>query len=168
MHPRPPRIVTLLLALAALPLCSCGGRPYDPVPLYPAEGRLLVNGEPAAGAEVRLHPVAPPAQGDPLVPVARVGEDGSFELTTYEEGDGAPTGEYAVTVVWPDTRAYTGTGPPPIPPDRLGGRHADPGASTIRVRIEEGPTVLDPMRIEDEGADAPRDDRGEGPTGPMG
>ncbi len=34
-------------------------------------------------------------------PHGRVGPDGRFTLTTYQPGDGAPTGKYNVTVVWP-------------------------------------------------------------------
>jgi hypothetical protein len=34
-------------------------------------------------------------------PRGRVAADGSFQLTTYEDGDGAPEGEYAVLIEWP-------------------------------------------------------------------
>jgi hypothetical protein len=48
-----------------------------------------------------FHPVDPAlekaASGKPF---AKVGADGSFTLTTYEEGDGAPEGQYGITVDW--------------------------------------------------------------------
>ncbi|MFO0951873.1 MAG: hypothetical protein U0835_12120 [Isosphaeraceae bacterium] len=33
-------------------------------------------------------------------PSGKVSEDGTFQLTTYEAGDGAPAGEYTATLQW--------------------------------------------------------------------
>src|SRR5262245_36856489 len=70
-----------LLGLALL-LPACQERRYDAVPLYSVRGKVLFNGQPAAGAEVRFHPVNPSEKV--LSPAARVEADGSFALTTYE------------------------------------------------------------------------------------
>jgi hypothetical protein len=61
-----------------------------------------------------------------------VGADGTFQLTTYRTGDGAPEGEYFVTVIWPETRKS-----PLDPPgcDRLGGAWMRPGDASPRVTI---------------------------------
>jgi hypothetical protein len=56
---------------------------------------------PPAGALVVFHPVS--ADREKQVggkPFAKVKEDGTFTLTTYTEDDGAPEGEYGVTVDW--------------------------------------------------------------------
>jgi hypothetical protein len=69
-------------------------------------------------------------------PVGRVAEDGEFRLTTYREEDGAPSGEYAVTILWPGEKK-TPFGP--ASPDQLKGTYADPKSPKLRFTV--GPTV---------------------------
>jgi hypothetical protein len=91
--------------------------------------------KPAAGAVVVFHPAAP-AAGDVPRPTAHVGEDGTFELTTYVKGDGAPAGAYAITIEWIPPRP-----PPPHRPkqigDRLKGRYSDSQRSKISYSVEK-------------------------------
>src|SRR5262249_58065604 len=89
--------VVLLTILTAL-VAGCGsGR----VPVYPASGQATVNGKPAAGWVVVLHP-EPPPEGSPAHPLPRalVGPDGRFRLRTYAEGDGAPAGALKLSFTW--------------------------------------------------------------------
>src|SRR5687767_10889460 len=92
------------LALAAFALAGAGCGPSDPglKPVYPVQGSLFVKGKPAKGAVVMFHPL-PLETGRPTALRSRgtVGDDGSFRLTTYNTDDGAPAGEYVVTVYWP-------------------------------------------------------------------
>jgi hypothetical protein len=84
------RLLPLLLAA----LAGCGGAAHDPV--YPVHGQVLFQGKPAAGAQVVFHPVG---KIDPTVrPSGQVDSTGKFTLTTHAAGDGAPPGEYEVTV----------------------------------------------------------------------
>jgi hypothetical protein len=73
---------------------SQGDRPA----VYPISGRVLVAGAPAVGASVIFHPLG--ASPDALRPTATVAPDGSFAVGTFARGDGAPAGEYAVTIEW--------------------------------------------------------------------
>jgi hypothetical protein len=130
-----------LLGLALLLVPACRERRYDPVPLYPVRGKVLFNGQPAPGAEVRFHPVTPSEKGI-FSPAGRVEADGSFALTTYENKDGAPPGEYTVTVRWDEVSYAEGT-----LPDRLKGRYSDPKKSQWRVRVREGANDLEPFHI---------------------
>jgi hypothetical protein len=71
--------------------------PLDRKACHPVKGFVYVNGCPAAGAVVIFH------RKEPTGKFSRSGDawaeaDGSFILTTYSSGDGAPVGEYAVTV----------------------------------------------------------------------
>jgi len=138
-----PRLLLLsLLAplLAAFP--GCGGS--DRVPVHPVSGKLLVDGEPAEGAVIVLHPTSPPEK-EVHKPAARVEADGTFQVTTYDAGDGAPTGDYVITVTW---------GEPPSP-DRLGGKYRDPEKSQLRVTVTEGENLLKPFELK--GARQPGD-----------
>src|SRR5206468_35759 len=74
--------------------CGPGRRP-----VYPVSGKVLVQGRPAAGAQLTFHPVGENGP-NAIRPVAHVDDQGNFRLTSYKEGDGAPAGEYRVTVQW--------------------------------------------------------------------
>jgi hypothetical protein len=82
----------------ALVGCGSGGKPA----VVPAGGKVMFNKTtPAVGALVVFHPVDPALSkrvgGNPF---AKVRDDGTFVLTTFAEGDGAPEGEYGVTIDW--------------------------------------------------------------------
>jgi hypothetical protein len=87
-------------ALAVLAL-GCGGRRS----VYPVTGQVLAGKDkkPAVGAMVVFHPVE--SDGGPMYkPNGYVDEQGRYSLTTYDTGDGAPAGEYIVTVEWAPAR----------------------------------------------------------------
>jgi hypothetical protein len=144
----------VLLAL----LAGCGGP--EPVKLYPVAGRLLVNGLPAANAMVAFHP----ADGGATCPVGLTGKDGTFRLTTRKPGDGAPAGEYAVTVVWPDSTVPVDECLAPTAHDRFKERYSDARQSPWKVRIEAGDNqVTLPATLTTDGWSLPRQrDRGPG------
>jgi hypothetical protein len=149
IRPRPRRacvVRALWPAGAAILLAAgCGGgRLQDGPPAQPARGSLFINGQPAVAAQVTLHP----ADGKNFDtrgsrPTGRVGDDGAFRLSTYEVGDGAPEGDYVVTVYWP---AAPNSDEPS--PDRVGGRLLDPKLSKHRVRINPGDNDIPPLQIE--------------------
>jgi hypothetical protein len=88
--------VLFVLSLTAVcPACAKSGRK----PVYAVQGQVLVKGRPAAQAQVTFHPVGDGGP-DAVRPVGHVDAQGRFRLTTYAEGDGAPEGEYRVTVQW--------------------------------------------------------------------
>jgi hypothetical protein len=82
-----------------LVLASCSGRPK----LQKVSGKVLVDGEPAQGAIVTLHPIDEVNANAKILPTGVVGLDGVFQLTTYKDGDGAPQGKYQVTISWTKT-----------------------------------------------------------------
>jgi len=124
-----------LRAVSLLPLLLAGCSGVKE-PLYPVHGKVLdARDKPATGALVIFHPVDRDEIRVPK-PVGRVAEDGEFRLTTYTEEDGAPSGEYAVTILWPGEKK-TPFGPPG--PDQLKGTYADPKSPKFRFTV--GPTV---------------------------
>lgn len=123
---------------------GCGGTSEPPRPeTHPAQGKFFVNGRPASGATVVLHP-ADGRDFDALGtrPKGTVGEDGSFTVRTYADEDGAPAGEYRVCFYWwENPEAAT-------PRDRLGQRFLNPSQSRWTVRITEGENTLEPIRLQ--------------------
>jgi hypothetical protein len=123
--------VGLLLVLLAVG--GCGARKE---PLYPVRGKVIDStGKPAVGALVIFNRVGD-ARSDTARPLGRVDGEGTFRLTTYTEGDGAPAGEYPVTILWPTPRKtpFEREGP-----DQLGGAYADPNNPKVRFTVEKNP-----------------------------
>src|SRR5260370_12538194 len=90
------RTVGVLLLISALFSAGCNtGRK----PVYPVEGRVLVNGKAAPRAIVTFNPVGD-TSATAVRPVGHADETGKFTLTTYTEADGAPAGDYDVTLTW--------------------------------------------------------------------
>jgi hypothetical protein len=71
-------------------------------------------------------------EGKTIVPQAVTDDDGRFDLSTYGMEDGAPVGDYEVTIDWPAYRHGRTIGP-----NRLGEKFSDPKKSGIVVKIEE-------------------------------
>jgi len=133
---------------AGLGLSGCGSG--DQLPVYPVKGEVRLDGEPTDGAFLVFHPVAGAATegdkktGDPIKPKAVVKSDGSFQLTTYDTGDGAPKGDYAVTVEWNKLVKKgndVSAGPNVIPTE-----YAQPQTTPIKVTLG-GATDLEPITI---------------------
>ena len=80
----------------------------------------------------------PDAHG--LRPQAVVAADGSFRLTTFINHDGAPAGDYYVTVYWPAPGPEDETRPRP---DLLGGRYADPRTTPLTATVPPHAASLD-------------------------
>ena len=58
--------------------------------LYPVSGKVLHNGEPAAGAVVYFHQEGPSAPPSATIPFGIVEDDGSFSLRATAQGNGCP------------------------------------------------------------------------------
>lgn len=125
--------VAVILAFAT----SCGP---ESVPCHPVSGQVLVNGKPAELAFVVFHPLQGSEEVAKLRPRGKTDADGRYTLMTYWDGDGAPAGDYKVTITW--------QGPPPAEPyhpdelssrpDLLRGRYEDPDRSTLTATVTSG------------------------------
>ena len=91
------RFILVGLALAALGVASCN-KAEGRKPTFSVTGKVLLpDGKPAEHATVVFHPTNETSPDVPR-PRGKVAADGSFKLTTYDGDDGAPTGDYRVTV----------------------------------------------------------------------
>jgi serine/threonine-protein phosphatase CPPED1 len=107
---------------------------YSRKPTQPARGKVLFDGQPVAGAEVVLQSLSKGPSAD-----AVTGADGTFVLSTYMADDGAPAGEYAVTIVWRKPR-YEASGKPGK--NLLPARYAQKGTSPLKAIIKTGKNDL--------------------------
>jgi hypothetical protein len=143
MHTRSFAVRLAVLALSLSVAAGCGSTGEDRKPVFPVKGKVTVAGKPAERAQVVFHPLADAGPNTPR-PTGTVGPDGIFTMSTYTEGDGAPAGEYAVTIVWPESASAIG-GDADLGGDRLGGRYANPKTTTLKATVAEGPNEIPPF-----------------------
>jgi hypothetical protein len=91
-----------LLAAGVLVALFAGGCGSGKPATVPVKGKVTFRkSTPPVGALVVFHPKDPEFEkrigGKPF---AKVKEDGTFVLTTFAPNDGAPEGEYGVTIDW--------------------------------------------------------------------
>src|SRR5262249_10851529 len=84
-------LLAMLLGLCSL---ACSGSDG----LNPVLGKVLYKDQPVKGLLVTFHPKGK-ADLTTHLPVGLTKEDGTFTLTTGQK-EGAPAGEYVVTVIW--------------------------------------------------------------------
>ena len=84
--------VLLLFAAMVMPLAAgCGSGSVSPVPVT---GKVSLNGKPVDGAVVTFLT----GESGGRSASGRTNADGTFKLTTNRTDDGAPPGEYAITI----------------------------------------------------------------------
>jgi hypothetical protein len=119
---------------------GCGDR----LATVPVTGSVRVDGKPAAGVQVVLHPIdADDERLEKLRPTGRTAADGTFVIGTYEMADGAPVADYRVTAEWfaggPETTTSETADPEAnsaaTQTDRLGGRFANPETSAFKASV---------------------------------
>lgn len=116
------------VASIALVVSGCG-KQESRVPVYPVSGKVLVGGKPVSGVLVVLH-ATDGSQPAPAKPNAKTGADGTFRLSSYDPQDGAPAGEYAITLFW-----FKNTPDDDSSPDRFMGKYGNPAHPVRTVTI---------------------------------
>ncbi|MBI1345067.1 hypothetical protein GC163_02130 [bacterium] len=99
LRPRVSIYVTCLACVISWTASGCGGGSDKPrVPVYPVKGTLTLDGKPLGNMALQLDPIDNNPNDPKPSTYATVGQDGSFALSTYSAGDGAPEGSYEVTL----------------------------------------------------------------------
>lgn len=135
------KCIAILVLTAAI---GCSGQSHPK--LHDVRGAATFQRKPAAKAVVVLRPVSQDAAGK-LLPHGEVQADGTFRIGTFADGDGAPAGEYRVTITWPESRAEP-DGVEIASGDRLKGRFNDPAKSKWTIQVREGSNVLEPFILD--------------------
>lgn len=133
------RYSLVCLGLIAGLLSGCSSHDDWKARTHRTSGTMTINGKIPVNAIVQLLPVDQPVDSAGSRPYGLVGEDGSFSVTTYDAGDGAPIGEYHLLIVWP---TFVGS-----QDDRLKGAFASPEKSPGKVTIERGANRIPPIEL---------------------
>jgi hypothetical protein len=163
------RLSVIVLPALAIVLSSCGGTGEG---LTPVNGKLVCDGQPAAGAILFFHrqagESAPSPNAGTVIPSATVGSDGSFSVESAALGRGAVPGKYHVLVQWPESEnqpaATGGKAKParvggksvvvakhdrldPVPNDRLKGKYSDAANPRLTAVVKPAATDLGTLEI---------------------
>jgi hypothetical protein len=141
-------VLRVAVAVAILAQASCGdGRNLHKV--YPVKGKILVNGQPANECQIYLNRTFEDNHPFRVTPQGLTNENGEFQITSYYSHDGAPEGEYVVTIEWRERSGmmkenFEG-------PDRLGAAYAKvektKGLPGFVVQIGWQPLELPPFEL---------------------
>jgi hypothetical protein len=146
-HLRP--TVAWLFAAMIFPIAhtGCGKKELPRLTVYPVSGKVFVDGRPAAHAEVTLRPLTElnePTKRS-MLPFGKVAADGGVKIGSYEADDGAPAGEYAITVTWPLVKIEGGE--ETSGPDQLGGKYGVLERPAAKITVKEGDNTLPPLNL---------------------
>jgi hypothetical protein len=170
IHPMTRRIFVTTAVAALGSLCvSCGGPAQG---LSAVRGKVVCNGQPAAGAVLSFHlqpgEAAPPGAAG-IIPSAIVQDDGSFTVESHPLGYGAAPGKYNILVQWSEekdpaqraadkakvttikgkqvvlTKHDKGEA---IAPDRLHGRYANASKPLLQAEVKLGSSDLGTLELE--------------------
>lgn len=123
---------TLLLFAALTLVATAAGCGSDGPALLPVKGKVTIDGKPAKEGGVTFHS----AQNQMVRLVCAIRPDGTYVMM-HNRDEGAPAGEYIVTVLVTETAMtpdgkYTG-----LPKTVSHRKFTDPGTTPLRVEVKE-------------------------------
>jgi hypothetical protein len=109
---------------------------YNRKPTHPVQGKVLMDGAAIAGAKIAFYLTDEEKKRMTYTGDALTQADGAFTISSYEANDGAPIGDYAVTVVLREP-PFDAAGNPG--PNRLPAKYAAPKTTDLRLQVKSGP-----------------------------
>jgi hypothetical protein len=127
--------------LPALLLCLGCSSDEKRVTVHPVTGKISVGGEAPVGAQIVLHSVSPSIDAK-LAPTAKVQKDGTFKVSSYQSGDGAPEGEYVATISWYKITEGGVRGDDVVPK-----KYSSAETSPIKISVKSGSNEVPPIDV---------------------
>jgi len=119
--------------------------PSRPVAVHPVKGKAVMEGSPMAGAHLVLYPGPDSKIPAGVTSRGTVSADGTFELSTFDHKDGAPSGEFVVTVVW--SKPVIVDGETQSGPSLVSAVYSKPDSSPLRIKIAADTKELRPLEL---------------------
>ncbi len=139
----------LVISLLMLVASGCSGKSDGRVKVYPVSGKVSVRGTPAGGARVVFYPVSDELKKPGMpIPYGTTDDQGNFKLWSYDPDDGAPEGEYKISVVWLDVPLEKAKENPMGAKDRLSGTYSNPQTSKLTAKVEKGGGEIPPFELQ--------------------
>jgi len=125
-----------MIALAMASLVGCEAA----VATHPVTGSVvLADGSPAGGGIIKFRTTSP--EGETVKAHGQIQPDGTFQLTTFNDGDGALAGEHQVILFSPATGDDGGAAAVPSFPQKY--RKYDTSGLTFQVEPGENNFVIE-------------------------
>lgn len=120
-------------------------------------GKVLYKGQPVTRGTISFFPIEGKGGDSGQPAIGEIGSDGSFELTTYDTGDGAVTGQHKAIVVSmsegvqkvasdmipsqlpEDLKKAEAQAPKPLVPQK----YMDPEKTPLKYTVRPGDNVFD-------------------------
>ena len=142
-----------LVFLLVVNSLACDDTPplAGPIPVHPVRGTVMVKGKPAADVLVTFHPSGSPSRPGEVTssPTGKTHAEGKYQLHTYLGTDGAPAGQYAVSLTFAgsaesrDIMSKNQT----IAITKIPAKYSDPRKSGLTATVKEGDNAIDPFEI---------------------
>jgi hypothetical protein len=137
---------TLALLMLVTPGC---GKSDGRVKVYPVNGKVSVRGMPAESARVVFYPVSDELKKPGMpIPYGMTDGQGNFKLRSYDVDDGAPEGDYKVSIIWLDVPPEKAQENPLSAKDRLSGQYSNPQTSKLTAKVEKGGGEIPPFELQ--------------------
>ena len=128
------RLLCVMVAMTFMSVLGCAG---DKKKTNIVRGKITFNGKDVPNGTITFFPESGPTATGEIKP------DGSYTLTTFQNGDGAVEGNYTVVVVamqnqvgrLPEERTPL---PPPIVPEK----YTSAATSDLRAEVKAGENVI--------------------------
>lgn len=135
------RLSLLIAMVASAPLLTGCSKKETRKPVFVVTGKVTYNSSPIENATIVFHPIG--EEGPNAVKSrGKTDAQGNFKLTTYDTNDGAPAGEYQVTVEqWLAGRPDEG------PSNRLPAYLSKPESSGLKATVNKAPTEVPTFEI---------------------
>lgn len=118
-------------------MLGCSSQPASPIPLKKVTGMVTLDGDPLPSGSITFMPVVGTNSCTGEI------EQGRFTLSTFSPGDGAPPGEYKVSVVsWTTPPDMGVEGVPAIPK-----KYLDANLSGLTATISEASSQDIPIAL---------------------
>lgn len=141
MSPR--TALSLLAGLGLLlPLAGCSARAGMPK-LGKVSGKVIYKGKPVESGHIVFTPVEGKGGATGQSATGEIGRDGSYEMTTFDTGDGAILGQHIISV---EVRSSTEMPKPKpdstidyvLPKSVIPSNYSSPDKSPLRYTVREG------------------------------
>ncbi len=129
--------------------CSKAEKPFTKSTVK-VKGTITVDGQPPeTPIQLEFRSEQIPDPDHPSSSTASTGTDGSFEVSTYDTGDGVPEGKYALVATWMKFDALSNQFKEP---DKLGGKYDAINESPKHFEVKPGDEPIDLGTIDLKGA----------------
>jgi len=116
------RLKFVVTACSFALMLGCGSKVEQPFmkPTIKVKGKITVNGaEPGSPIQLVARSKQVDDEKHPTSSTAETLPDGSFEISTYNAGDGVPEGNYVLVATWQELNLFTKE----LGPDKLKGKY---------------------------------------------